>query len=138
MQLYCDWLGKRIDKTVRLTTEEQWERAARGADGRIYPWGNGFDWSFAKGGRSRDGQPSPEPVGSFAIDRSPFDVQDLAGGVRELCDFVDDPSECWFRGGSWFQAHPMIFRADVRTQILAGKGSQPKTVDMGFRVSFES
>ena len=130
---YCRWLSRRIDRRVRLLDETEWERCARGADGRIYPWGNGFDWAFCKGRLSRRGEPAPEPVGVFARDESPFGVRDLAGGVRELCAGEYDEGYRPLRGGSWFNPVPIVFRADCRT----ARGMRTRTTDAGFRVAFD-
>jgi formylglycine-generating enzyme required for sulfatase activity len=129
---YCRWFGRKIGRAVRLLTEIEWEKCARGADGRLYPWGNRFDWSFTKGGRSREGEPYPEPVGRFPADRSPYGIRDLAGCVRELTDgwFAEGHRAC--RGGSWFNGFEIVFRADFRTPCREGN----RVTDVGFRVAF--
>ncbi len=134
MLAFCAWRSNELGREVRLPTELEWERAARGADGRTYPWGNGFDWALCKGGRSRAGQPAPEAAGSFASDASPFGVSDLGGSIRELCGgwFEEEYSPC--RGGSWFQNGPPVFRCASRTMLRDGA----RTTDVGFRVCFSS
>jgi len=131
---YCRWYGRKIGREgVRLLREIEWEKCARGADGRIFPWGNRFDWSFAKGGRSRKGEPYPEPVGRFARDSSPYGIRDLAGCVREFTGdwFAENYRAC--RGGSWFNGFENIFRADMRTYCREGN----RVTDIGFRVAFD-
>lgn len=132
-EAYCNWLGKRLGKRVRLLREEEWERCARGADGRLFPWGGEFDWCLAKGGLSRPGEPFPEGVGSFPTDVSPFGVRDLAGGVREPCagHLAEGYRPC--KGGSWYMTAPGAFRADSRTTAREGK----RVTDVGLRVGYD-
>ena len=80
---YIGWLSKSSDIAYRLPTSAEWEKAMRGADGRFFPMGNELDPSFAKLRQSRPEASQPEPVGAFPIDRSPYGVRDLAGGVAD-------------------------------------------------------
>ncbi|MBK7581497.1 MAG: SUMF1/EgtB/PvdO family nonheme iron enzyme [Myxococcales bacterium] len=80
---YCRWLATRLGAPIRLPTEVEWEKAARGVDGRFFPWGDRFDATFCKMRDSRPFLQQPEPVGSFAKDVSPYGVRDMAGGMRE-------------------------------------------------------
>jgi formylglycine-generating enzyme required for sulfatase activity/tRNA A-37 threonylcarbamoyl transferase component Bud32 len=132
-EAYCRWLGRKLGRNVRLLEEVEWERCARGADGRLYPWGNGFDWAFCKGRPSRPGEPYPEPAGAFPRDLSPFGVRDLAGGVRELCAGLYSPEYRPLRGGSWYNNVPLAFRADYRSSRREGT----RTTDAGFRVCYD-
>ena len=86
---YCEWRSKREDAIVRLPTEREWEKAARGVDGRFYPWGDRFDPTFCHMRDSRPYSAEPEPVGCFAMDESPYGVRDMAGGAREWAGDVD-------------------------------------------------
>lgn len=90
---YCHWLSRRDGVRYRLPTEFEFEKAARGADERYFPWGNGFDPVFCKMRESRPGYPQSEPIGTFEIDQSPYGVRDMAGGVREwLLDLYGEVS----------------------------------------------
>jgi eukaryotic-like serine/threonine-protein kinase len=80
---YCGWRTKRDGTPIRLPNEVEWEKAARGTDGRVFPWGDHFDPTFCLMGNSRPFMPQPEPIGTFPLDASPYGVHDMAGGVRE-------------------------------------------------------
>jgi serine/threonine-protein kinase len=84
---YCRWRSERDGRSCRLLTEFEREKAARGVDGRWFPWGDRFDPTFCKMRESRPGSAQPEPVGAFPVDESPYGVRDLAGGMR---DWVGD------------------------------------------------
>jgi len=80
---YAAWRAKIDGVPWRLPTSEEWEKAARGVDGRLYPWGNEFDASFCNTREARRGRPMPSPVGTFPEDVSPYGVRDAAGNVIE-------------------------------------------------------
>ncbi|MBK7579054.1 MAG: SUMF1/EgtB/PvdO family nonheme iron enzyme [Myxococcales bacterium] len=80
---YAAWLARRTGRNYRLPTEQEWDKAMRGADGRPFAMGARLDTSFAKLRDSRPEHPHPEPVGAFSHDESPYRVRDLCGGVGD-------------------------------------------------------
>lgn len=100
---YCAWRSEISGREFRLPTEQEWEKAARGVDGRSFPWGNHFDPIFCKSRSSRPYAPMPEAIGRFSVDTSPYGVRDMAGGVREWCDgwFLESQELRALRGGAW-------------------------------------
>ena len=106
-EAYARWLSQKEGRTWRLPTETEWEKAGRGTDGRIYPWGDHFDATFCKMRDSRPGGPATEPIGAYEWDVSPYGVRDLAGGVADWCipdprrTAPREPREVVSRGGAW-------------------------------------
>lgn len=126
---YCQWLSERMRVTYRMPTEEEWEKAARGAEGRVYPWGNRWEPTFAATAETwATGR--PPPVGQMAGDCSPYGLYDAAGGVREWTSSLEPGStpRLVVRGGSYLTggARPLWNR-----DVMPADRTAP---DVGFRV----
>jgi formylglycine-generating enzyme required for sulfatase activity len=113
---YCQWLSAETGRSYRLPSEAEWEKAARGTDGRLYPWGDVFDASRCNTRASELHRTTPVGQYSPAGD-SPYGCADMVGNVSEwtmsqykpypyrIEDGHEDPtgeSERAIRGGSWF------------------------------------
>ncbi len=129
--LFCRWLSDKTGRYYRLPTDEEWEKAARGADSRIFPWGNLFNPAFCHMRHTPEIGGMLFSVGAVAADSSPYGVADMAGGVREWCmDFMHEPSaERLVRGGSWFDTE--VF---CRTSSRTGFPEEMVAPYLGFRI----
>jgi formylglycine-generating enzyme required for sulfatase activity len=78
---YCNWLSEVTGKPYCLPSEAQWERGARGSDGRIYPWGN--RWEAGRCNSKEEGKGDTTPVGAYPRGASPYGLLDMAGNVWE-------------------------------------------------------
>lgn len=90
-QAYAAWLSERTGQSWTLPTEDQWEKAARGVDARVYPWGDAFDPTMACISDSRPGHVLLSDVTDFPLDESVYGVRGLAGNVQDWCVDVWQP-----------------------------------------------
>ena len=101
---FAQWLTSTTGYGHGLPSPEQWEKAARGVDGRPYPWGRVFDWSFVSSYEiAKPEQTLPRAPGSAPDDRSPYGIYDLAGNAKEWCrtgpEIHEEASTPWLLGG---------------------------------------
>ncbi len=82
---YTRWRGRKTGRPLRLPNELEREKAARGADGRLLPWGNHPDATFACALESHPGSPARVAVTDYPADEGPHGVRGLAGNVRDWC-----------------------------------------------------
>jgi len=111
---YCRWLAEVTGRPYRLPSEAEWEKGARGSDGRIWPWGN--QWDAERCNSAEGGKGDTTPVGAYPQGASPYGLLDMAGNVWEWTrsiyrDYPYTPNDGRedleaegvrvLRGGSW-------------------------------------
>jgi formylglycine-generating enzyme required for sulfatase activity len=129
---YAKWMSERTRRRWRLPTEPEWEKAARGTAGNIFPWGNTFDAARLN---SHDRGPfDTMPVGSFPAGASPFGLLDGAGQVFEWTAAPAGRNRFIVKGGSWDDKGCGICRPAARH----GRPRQLKHILVGFRLVREN
>ncbi len=140
---FCAWLTEKLGREASLPTEWQWERAARGTDGKVYPWGNEFrsgcaniNETYQHAGPHYLARTSP--VGIYPEGASSEGVLDLSGNVWEWClNEYDKPDRTKpggeqsrvLRGGSW-----VFFQEFARAEFRVSYRPQYRINYIGFRV----
>ena len=140
---YCDWLAEATGKPYRLPSEAEWEKGARGSDGRIYPWGN--LWDAERCNSAEGGEGDTTPVGAYPEGASPYGLLDMAGNVWELTRSVfknypydpeDGREDLEAEGhrvirGSAFPSGRRVVRSAGRNRFVR---CASRVEDVGFRV----
>ena len=116
-QRYCEWAGAKWAIKCALATEQQWELAARGPEGRIYPWGDQDPDERRVNFNNLVGEPTP--VGMFPEGNTPDGISDLAGNVWEWTRSAFNKNTKVVRGAS-FGYNASILRAAVRDWGVPG------------------
>lgn len=134
---FTRWLSNRLEGGMRITlpSEQQWQWAAQGDDGRMYPWGNNF--SKERANTLKTGVLQPTPVDQFRNGLSPFGVQDLCGNVYEWTlsewdSFQIDMSGDFdrvIRGGAWDAS-----RTAAQVTMRNYAAPDARNSDIGFRI----
>jgi len=140
---FCRWLSEKSAEDVRLPTEQEWEKAARGRDGRAYPWGNDYVAGYAnidetEGSVGPNSVQMTTAVGMYSQGASPYGLMDVAGNVWEWClNEYDHPERTQIsgterrllRGGSWVN-----YIGNARCAYRRRYPPDNRFNDIGFRV----
>ncbi|MDX2077294.1 MAG: SUMF1/EgtB/PvdO family nonheme iron enzyme [bacterium] len=137
---FCNWLSETTGEKIMLPTEQQWQRAAQGDNGLIYPWGNDWDGNFCNNSVKPHDSHQTTPVRQYeGKGDSPCGVVDMAGNVWEWCKTVYETGiqdlqgidVRVLRGGSWDDFNRAGFRAVDRSRGY----SHDWYKDIGFRIA---
>ena len=119
---YAAWEAERSGLPWQLPGELAWEKAARGVDGRWYPWGDAFDPSWSCMKESHPQHRSPAPVDSFPVDTSPYGVRGMAGNACDWCADVFAPEGPALDGSRVLASVPSTEPGGVVSRALRGGG----------------
>ncbi len=139
---FCQWAARLTHLSIRLPTEAEWEKGARGTDGRIYPWGNSWRSGVCNTKETEIG--GTTAVNRFPLGRSPYGMFDMIGNVWEWTSSIyekypyrandgreqhDENAYHVLRGGSFYSSNDWAARAAYRARSIANG-----PYNYGFRV----
>ena len=151
-EAYCRWLSEASSHPFFLPSEAEWEKAARGSDGRTWPWGNGWEADCCNSQEAGMGKPTP--VGSYFNGVGPYGAHDMAGNVWEWCATpwksnyrgrkLDGGERLWdllfqwagshvMRGGSYYRSQKY-----VRGAFRGNNSTRYRITNLGLRVASRS
>ena len=133
IRAYCQWRTRLDGLPWRLPTAGEWEKAARGADGRSFPWGEVWEPTFCRCVESPEGG-APSAVGAER-DVSVYGVHDLAGGVREWThtEHPRDPRRRVIKGGGFLSRKP-----ECHLGAATFRRMDQGAIDLGFRLALDA
>jgi len=131
-QAFAQWISSKTGQKWHLPSEKQWEKAARGSIGFIFPWGNTFDPS--KLNSHDNGKFDTEVVGKFPGGASPYGMLDAAGQVFEWTSTNTSPKRHLVKGGSWDDKGCGVCRSAARH----ARPVDLKHILIGFRLVLET
>lgn len=117
-QAYCRWASGQLGREVRLPSEEEWEKAARGVDGRIYPWGD--EWNPGRANSIETERVETTPVDSFPKGVSPYGVADMSGNVWEWTASPYDKAKYQFDVLKRDRASPAESERPIAHRVIRG------------------
>lgn len=125
-EAYCRWRGERDGVRRRLPSEAEWEKAARGADGRWFPWGSRWDARHLNSAERGPG--TTTPVAAYPNGRSPFVLFDAVGNVFQWTATADPDGRQVLKGCAWDDE-----RGLCRPAFRHGRPPSSRHILIGFR-----
>jgi iron(II)-dependent oxidoreductase len=136
---FAAWAGKRLPR------EWEWQYAAQGTDGRLYPWGDDWREEAAPAPSLERYMPNPPAVGAHPVGASPFGVEDLVGTIWQWTDEYRDEHQraAVLRGGTAYQPQtshwyfPQAYALDQHSKYLLMAPAKDRSAGIGFRCAVD-
>lgn len=127
---YVEWRSQQDSVTYRLPSAAEWEKAARGTDGRYFPWGS--EWQHDGTNWAKNGPMGTSAIATFPASRSSYGIEDMAGNVFEYTRTLTDDSDVLLKGCGW-DDYPGFCRAAYQHD----RPVDSRHILFGFRLAME-